>query len=186
MPRYQYIAIAGSGKKVKGTITAESPFAARKQLRMRSVHPSSITEVSSGVEEQTRAVSRSFRGTSKTQLIDFTKQLATLLNSGIKLTEALSVLTLQTLGSAVQDRPDRDPRPRRHRRIVHRRPEGLRRLLRRDLRGHGPRRRGHRHPGREPQDHRRLHGEAPAGGVEGADGDDLPDASWSSSACWPS
>ncbi|MBA7677556.1 Type II secretion system protein F [subsurface metagenome] len=31
----------------------------------------------------------------KTQIIDFTKQMATLLNSGIKLTEALSVLTLQ-------------------------------------------------------------------------------------------
>jgi len=95
MPRYQYVAIAGDGKKVKGTITAESPFAARKQLRLRSVHPSSVTEVSSGVEEQ-RAAFSLFRGISKSQLTDFTKQLATLLNSGIKLTESLSVLTLQT------------------------------------------------------------------------------------------
>jgi general secretion pathway protein F len=95
MPRYQYIAIAGSGKKVKGTITAESSFAARKQLRLRSVHPSSITEVSSAVEEQRAALSL-VRGMSKSQLTDFTKQLATLLNSGIKLTEALSVLTMQT------------------------------------------------------------------------------------------
>lgn len=95
MPRYQYIAIADSGKKVKGTITAESPYAARKQLRVRNVHPSSITEVSSGVEEQ-RALFSFGRGASKSQLTDFTKQLATLLNSGIKLTEALSVLTLQT------------------------------------------------------------------------------------------
>ena len=31
----------------------------------------------------------------KRQIIDFTKQMATLLNSGIKLTEALSVLTMQ-------------------------------------------------------------------------------------------
>ena len=95
MPRYQYIAIAGSGKKVKGTITAENPYAARKQLRMRSIHPSSIDEISSGVEER-RALLSFARGTSKSQLTDFTKQLATLLNSGIKLTEALSVLTLQT------------------------------------------------------------------------------------------
>jgi general secretion pathway protein F len=95
MPRYQYKAIAGSGKAVKGMITAESPYAARKQLRMRSVHPSSITEISSGVEER-RALLSFFHGTSKSQLTDFTKQLATLLNSGIKLTEALSVLTLQT------------------------------------------------------------------------------------------
>jgi type II secretory pathway component PulF len=95
MPRYQYSAIAGSGRKVKGTITAESPFAARKQLRMRSVHPSSITEISSGLEKQRTAFSV-VRRMSKSQLTDFTKQLATLLNSGIKLTEALSVLTMQT------------------------------------------------------------------------------------------
>jgi type II secretory pathway component PulF len=95
MPRYQYIAIAGNGKKVKGTINAESPFAARKQLRTRSVHPSSITEVSSGIDEQ-RATFSFFHGLSKSQLTDFTKQLATLLTSGIKLTESLSVLTLQT------------------------------------------------------------------------------------------
>lgn len=95
MPRYQYTAIAAGGRKIKGTITAESPYAARKQLRVRSVHPSSITEISSAVESQ-RALFRSFRKVSKSQIIDFTKQLATLLNSGIKLTEALSVLTLQT------------------------------------------------------------------------------------------
>lgn len=95
MPRYEYIAIAGNGKKVKGTINAETSFAARKQLRMRSVHPSSLTEVTSAAEGK-RALSLAFRRASKSQLIDFTKQLSTLLNSGIKLTEALSVLTLQT------------------------------------------------------------------------------------------
>ncbi|MHC4168394.1 MAG: type II secretion system F family protein [Planctomycetota bacterium] len=94
MPRYHYIAIATGGKKVKGAITAESPYAARKQLRIRSVHPSSIKEITS--KEQSQAALFSiFRKRNKTQLIDFTKQMATLLNSGIKLTEALSVLTLQ-------------------------------------------------------------------------------------------
>ena len=95
MPKYNYTAIAASGKKIKGTLTAESPYAARKQLRVRSVHPSSITEVGSTAEGRASLFSFFVRG-SKSQLIDFTKQLATLLNSGIKLTEALSVLTLQT------------------------------------------------------------------------------------------
>ncbi|MHC4508723.1 MAG: type II secretion system F family protein [Planctomycetota bacterium] len=95
MPRYHYIAMAASGKKVKGAITAESPYAARKQLRVRSVHPSSITEVSSRAESKA-ALSSIFSKRNKTQIIDFTKQMATLLSSGIKLTEALSVLTLQT------------------------------------------------------------------------------------------
>jgi len=95
MPRYHYIAIAASGKKVKGAITAESPYAARKQLRVRSIHPSSVTEVGSKTENKTALFSL-FGKRNKTQIIDFTKQMATLLTSGIKLTEALSVLTMQT------------------------------------------------------------------------------------------
>ncbi len=95
MPRYHYIAIAANGKKVKGAITAESPYSARKQLRVRSIHPSSVTEISSKAESQT-ALFSFFRKRNKTQIIDFTKQMATLLTSGIKLTEALSVLTMQT------------------------------------------------------------------------------------------
>jgi len=95
MPRYHYTAIAADGKKVKGAITAENPYAARKQLRVRSIHPSSIEEVGE-VDEKKAVLSLIFRRGGKSKLIDFTKQLATLLNSGIKLTEALSVLTLQT------------------------------------------------------------------------------------------
>jgi type II secretory pathway component PulF len=95
MPRYHYIAIAANGRKIKGAITAESPYAARKQLRVRSIHPSSVTEISSEGEGK-RALFSILRKRNKTQIIDFTKQLATLLTSGIKLTEALSVLTLQT------------------------------------------------------------------------------------------
>jgi type II secretory pathway component PulF len=86
--------MAADGKKVKGAIAAENPYAARKQLRVRSIHPTSITEV--GRREESRAALLSIFGKGrKTQIIDFTKQMATLLNSGIKLTESLSVLTLQ-------------------------------------------------------------------------------------------
>ena len=95
MPRYHYIAISANGKKLKGAVTAESPYAARKQLRVRSIHPSSVTEVSSKAEGKT-ALFSIFGKRNKTQIIDFTKQMATMLTSGIKLTEALSVLTMQT------------------------------------------------------------------------------------------
>ncbi len=94
MPRYSYTAIAANGKKARGTVTAENPYAARKQLRVRSIHPMSIKEVGVGSEGKAALVSI-FARVSKAQIIDFTKQMATLLNSGIKLTEALSVLTLQ-------------------------------------------------------------------------------------------
>jgi len=94
MPRYHYIAIAADGKKVKGSIAAESSYAARKQLRTRSIHPTSVTEVGSK-DERDKSVFKLFSKGKKTQIIDFTKQMGTLLNSGIKLTEALSVLTMQ-------------------------------------------------------------------------------------------
>lgn len=94
MPRFNYTAVSADGKKVKGAITAESPYAARKQLRVRSVHPTSITEAGSDSEKRA-ALFSIFTRSSKGRILDFTKQMTTLLNSGIKLTEALSVLTLQ-------------------------------------------------------------------------------------------
>ena len=81
MPTYQYMAIAPGGKKVKGTIAAESAYAARRQLRVRSIHPSSITEVEAKTH-QSRSLSLSLRKVKKTQIVDFTKQMAVLLNSG--------------------------------------------------------------------------------------------------------
>jgi len=94
MPRYHYTAMAADGKKIKGSVTAESPYTARKQLRVRNIHPTSIAEVGAAAEGRA-ALFSIFAKARKSQLIDFTKQMATLLNSGIKLTEALSVLTLQ-------------------------------------------------------------------------------------------
>ena len=95
MPRFQYIAINSEGKKDKGAVTAESPYAARKQLRIRGIHPTEIEEISTSDEER-RSIFSFISRTKKSQIIDFTKQMATLLNSGIKFTEALSVLTMQT------------------------------------------------------------------------------------------
>ena len=94
MPRYNYTAIAADGKKTKGVVTAESPYAARKQLRGRSVHPTSVAEIITGAGDRAALFSILSRS-NKAQIIDFTKQMATLLNSGIKLTESLSVLTMQ-------------------------------------------------------------------------------------------
>ncbi len=94
MPRFHYTAIATNGKKAKGTVTAESSYAARKQLRVRGIHPTLIAEIGTGREGKSALFTIFSRG-GKSQLLDFTKQLATLLNSGIKLTESLSVLTLQ-------------------------------------------------------------------------------------------
>ena len=66
----------------------------RKQLRVRNIHPTSVAELNAGDEGKSTLASI-FGRTSKKQIIDFTRQMGTLLNSGIKLTEALTVLTMQ-------------------------------------------------------------------------------------------
>ncbi len=95
MPRYSYTALAGGGKTVRGTVTAESPYSARKQLRSRGIHATDIKQES--MESEVKSGLMSFLGRAKkSHIIEFTKQMAVLLNSEIKLTESLSVMIEQT------------------------------------------------------------------------------------------
>ncbi|MBL7106670.1 MAG: type II secretion system F family protein [Phycisphaerae bacterium] len=110
MPRFHYTAIASTGKKNRGSLAAESAYAARKQLRMRGIHATSIKELKE-TENGGVSILSIFKKSKKSQLLDFTKQMATLLNSGIKLTESLSVLSVQVrdsrFKSAITDIRDR-------------------------------------------------------------------------------
>jgi type II secretory pathway component PulF len=110
MPRYTYTAIAAGGKKTRGGLTAESAYAARKQLRLRGIHATNIDEAKGSGESGGRTI-KLFGKRNKGQILDFTQQMATLLNSGIKLTEALGVMTMQVTDpqfkSALTDIRDR-------------------------------------------------------------------------------
>ncbi|MBU2597440.1 MAG: type II secretion system F family protein, partial [Planctomycetes bacterium] len=90
-----YTALAGGGKTVKGTVSAESPYSARKQLRARGIHATNIQQVAAESEVKNGLMSLLGR-TKKSHIIEFTKQMSILLNSDIKLTEALSVMIEQT------------------------------------------------------------------------------------------
>ena len=109
MPRYSYIAIDQKHKSTKGTVTAESPYAARKHLRSKGLHPTDLREIRATREGG--GLARIFSKSSKTQVAEFTKQLATMLRAGIKLTEALGVLVQQVsdprLRNIVNDVRDR-------------------------------------------------------------------------------
>jgi general secretion pathway protein F len=94
MPRYEYTSILPDGKKKKGEVTAENPFAARKQLRVRGIHVTDVAEITTAAESK-NAIFSFFKKRGKSQVVEFTRQLSILLNSGIKLTEALTVLTQQ-------------------------------------------------------------------------------------------
>ena len=109
MPRFEYSAINASKKTEKGTVTAESAFAARKQLRSRGLHPTEVRQIR--METTQKTLKDIFARSGKKDVAGFTKELATMLNAGIKLTDALSVLTLQVtnphLRAAVTEIRDR-------------------------------------------------------------------------------
>ena len=94
MARFSYKGIDHRKKSVKGTVTAESAYAARKHLRAKGVHPTSIKETTAA-EESSKSFAGLFKKRGKAHVPEFTKQLATMLRAGIKLTEALSVLIPQ-------------------------------------------------------------------------------------------
>ena len=93
MPRFEYTAINSQRKSEKGAVTAESAFAARKHLRSRGLHPTEIKQVRMAAAG--RSLGGLLKGRGKKEIGTFTKELSTMLNAGIKLTDALSVLTRQ-------------------------------------------------------------------------------------------
>lgn len=109
MPRFEYVAINSNRKTEKGTVTAESAFAARKNLRSRGLHPTDIKQIR--METTRKSLKDVFARSGQKEVAAFTKELATMLNAGIKLTDALSVLTLQVgnphLRAAVTEIRDR-------------------------------------------------------------------------------
>jgi len=108
VPRFSYTAIGSGQKTEKGVISAESAFAARKMLRSKGLHPTEVTQITA------ETAGRSFHsvfGNKKKTVAAFTKELATMLRAGIKLTDALSVLIQQIpdpqLKNAITDVRDR-------------------------------------------------------------------------------
>jgi type II secretory pathway component PulF len=109
MPRFSYTAINGAHKSVRGAVTAENSYAARKHLRAKGLHPTDVKQVS--MESEGGSGLGFIKKTGKRQITEFTRQFSILLKAGIKLTEALSVLINQVsdkrLKNAVTDIRDR-------------------------------------------------------------------------------
>ncbi|HPB92211.1 MAG TPA: type II secretion system F family protein [Anaerohalosphaeraceae bacterium] len=108
MPRFAYKAIGTNQKAETGVLSAENAFAARRLLRSKGLHP---TEVNLITAETAGRSLHSLFGNKKKAVTEFTKELATLLKAGIRLTEALSVLIQQIndpqLRNAITDVRDR-------------------------------------------------------------------------------
>ena len=96
MPVYTYKAYNTSGQIKSGIEDADSPREARVQLRRKGLHVTDISELESvrDKKQSNWARNRQRRRTSR-ELANLTRQLATLLRSGITLNDALKALVEQ-------------------------------------------------------------------------------------------
>lgn len=104
MPVYEYTALDGSGKKLKGIIDADSQAAARQRIRHAGNYPVDIHE-STPISKKERESKSSFsfgRRIKQQEIHAATRQLATLLNAGIPLIQALNGLIEQTSNPALK------------------------------------------------------------------------------------
>jgi general secretion pathway protein F len=95
MGAFQYVAIDGRGKELKGVLEGDSPRHVRQLLRERALNPHRVEEVESRARRRTR--SRSLRrSVGGLDLAIITRQLATLVRAGLPLDEALQAASQQT------------------------------------------------------------------------------------------
>jgi len=105
MPVYEYTALDGSGKKIKGIIDADSQAAARQKIRHAGNYPVDISESTpvSKKEREVKTISLGFGKRIRQQEVHVaTRQLATLLGAGIPLVPALNGLIEQTVNQSLK------------------------------------------------------------------------------------
>jgi general secretion pathway protein F len=88
MEAFQYQALNAAGRTVSGVVQADTPRQARTQLRAQGLLPSALDKVQS----RERARQPWARGLSAAELSLLTRQMATLLDSGLTMEQALAAL----------------------------------------------------------------------------------------------
>jgi general secretion pathway protein F len=96
MPAYRYEAVDQLGATSKGMLHAESPRAARSDLRARGLLPIAVHVIAAQVNSHANILVRLFsERLSTNELALFTRQLASLLEAGLPLEQAFSALLEQ-------------------------------------------------------------------------------------------
>lgn len=86
MAAYEYVAMDAAGKRATGVITADTPRAARRELRLRQLLAVDLNPISDTGPQASRAFGR----ITSHQRVMLMRQLAVLLNSGMPVEQALS------------------------------------------------------------------------------------------------
>lgn len=101
MAAYEYSALDAKGRQTKGLIEGDTPRHARQLLRDRGLTPLEIIQVAEAKLSKT-SVFRRGGGISSTELSLLTRQLATLVRSGLPLDEALTAVSEQSEGKRIK------------------------------------------------------------------------------------
>ena len=96
MPAFQYAALDANGRARKGLLEGDTPRHARQLLRERGLVPLEVQEVARGEDSSPRQAKPWRVRVSATDLALITRQLATLVASGLPLEEALGSVAQQT------------------------------------------------------------------------------------------
>jgi general secretion pathway protein F len=94
MPAFDYKALDSRGKQKKGVMEADAPRAVRQLLRERGMTPLEVEHATEKQKQGSPLISRS--GISVADLALITRQLATLIQSGIPIEQALSATSRQS------------------------------------------------------------------------------------------
>lgn len=95
MPAFEFTALDGTGREHKGVLEGDSPRAVRQQLRERQWTPLNVQEVAARESKSARRFSLQ-RGVAAVDLALMTRQLATLVRSGLPLEESVRAVSQQT------------------------------------------------------------------------------------------
>jgi general secretion pathway protein F len=104
MPAFRYEDVDTGGITRKGVLNADSPRAARADLRLQGLTPLNVEAISSQLDESGVARSRGFgERLNQNELALFTRQLASLLEAGLPLEQAFTALLEQAERPYVRD-----------------------------------------------------------------------------------
>ncbi len=103
MPVYEYKAYDASGSAVSGIIDAGTPKEARAKLRRQNVFVTKVQEAGEGISITAEVkVSKLIRRVRRQDVVVMTRQLATLIKSGMPLVQALTAICEQLEGHPMQ------------------------------------------------------------------------------------
>lgn len=103
MPAFRYEAVDAQGQISKGVLNADSSRAARSDLRSQGLVPVNVEQIQQNVRSGKSGISVFAEKLSTVELAMFTRQLASLLESGLPLEQSLTALVEQAERTFIRD-----------------------------------------------------------------------------------